>query len=70
MARRRHRCSWDDIAWLDADHMARWGAFEDGRHETVDFDDDNLPKLAFEMEDERDVFTVFYQWKQTSKAST
>ena len=50
MAGRRYRCSWDDIAWLDADHMAGWGAFENGRRETIDFDDDNLPKLAFEID--------------------
>ena len=68
MARRRYRCSWDDIAWLDANYMAGWGAFDGGRRQTIDFDDDGLPKLAFEMEDDRDAFTVFYQWKQTSKA--
>jgi hypothetical protein len=67
MAGRRHRCSWDDIAWLDADYMARWGAFKSGRRETLDYEDDSLPKLAFEMEDDRDALTVFYLWKQTSK---
>ena len=30
MARRRYRCSWDDIAWLDANYMAGWGAFDGG----------------------------------------
>lgn len=27
MARRKHHATWDEIAFLDADHMARWGAF-------------------------------------------
>lgn len=36
----RYRCTWDDIAYLDADHMAGWGAFEKGQRQTIDFDDE------------------------------
>ena len=63
MPERRYRCTWDDIAWLDADHMAGWGAFDPGRRETIDFDDDDLPKLAFEMETDRDEFSAVYFWR-------
>ena len=60
----RYRCTWNDIAYLDADYMAGWRAFERGHSETVDFDDDDLPKLAFEMQSDRDEFSVAYQWQQ------
>lgn len=60
----RHRCTWDDIACLDADHIAGWGAFEPGCSTTVDFDDDDLPKLAFRMHDEGNAFSVDFQWQQ------
>lgn len=51
-----------DIAWLDADHMASWGAFQPGLNETIDFDDEHLAKLAFEMDADGNQFSVFYQW--------
>ena len=63
MPTRRYRCTWDDIAGLDADHMSGWGAFDPGRRETIDFDDDDLPKLAFEMETDRDEFSAVYYWR-------
>jgi hypothetical protein len=65
MAPRRYRCSWDDIAALDADFVASWGAFEPGRLETVEFDGDHLPTktLVFEMQDQGDHFRAFYEWK-------
>ena len=62
MPRTRYRCTWDDIACLDADHMAGWGAFDRGHSDTVDFDDDRHPVLAFEMAIDRDQFRVAYQW--------
>ena len=65
MPRPRYRCTWDDIAYLDADHMAGWGAFELGRRDTVDFDDDELPRLAFEMG--TGAFTAIYQWRERSR---
>jgi hypothetical protein len=64
MSPRRYRCTWDDIAWLDCDHMAGWGAFGAGRRETIDFDDDHLPKLAFTMDDDRAAFSATYQWRE------
>jgi hypothetical protein len=63
MAPRKYRATWDDLAYLDADHMARWGAFRDGCRETIEFDDDSLPELAFEMSFERDEFSVVYKWQ-------
>ena len=62
MPKRRYRYTWDDIAWLDADYMTGWDAFVPGRRETIDFDNDALPRLAFEMDDIEDKFTAFYQW--------
>ena len=62
MPKRRYRHTWDDIAWLDADYMAGWDAFVSGRHETIDFDDDALPKLAFEMDEFGAKFSVYYTW--------
>ena len=52
----------DYIAWLDCDYMASWGALVSGRRETIDFHDDDLPKLAFEMDDTEDKFSVYYTW--------
>lgn len=63
----RYRCTWDDIAYVDSDYMAGWGAFEPGCQQTVDFDDDKLPKLAFEMKPDRDEFSVAYQWQQNGQ---
>lgn len=65
MAPRSYQCSWDDIAALDADFIASWGAFEAGRLETVEFDGDHLPTktLVFEMQDQGDHFRAFYEWK-------
>jgi len=63
MPERRYRCAWDDIAYLDADHMARWGAFLSSCRETIEFDDDGLPELAFEMSSEGEEFVVVYKWQ-------
>jgi hypothetical protein len=62
MPARRYRCTWDDIAYLDADHMARWGAFAFGCRETITFED-GLPELAFEMHNDRNEFVVVYKWQ-------
>lgn len=61
----RYRCTWDDIAYLDADHMAGWGAFTEGCRETIDFDDDTLPRLAYEMGNRE--FSAAYQWCSASR---
>lgn len=65
----RYRCTWDDIACLDADHIASWGAFEPGCGSTVDFHDDDLPKLTFRMLDDGGAFTVDYQWQQYGQSA-
>ena len=69
MPQRRYRCTWDQIAWLDSDHMAGWGAFQPGRRDTIDFDSDELPKLAFEMNDCGDEFSVAYQWRENFRSA-
>lgn len=58
----RYRCTWDDIAALDCDHIASWGAFDPGRLETVDFDNDRLPRLAYAMAETGSHFRVSYVW--------
>ena len=63
----RYRYTWDQIAALDADHMASWGAFAEDGQTTVDFDDDELPVLAFTMERGPDQFTASYQWIANGK---
>ena len=62
MPKRHYRYTWDDIAWLDADYMAGWHAFVSGHRETIDFDNDDLPKLAFEMDEFQQRFSVYYFW--------
>ena len=64
MPQRRYRCSWDDIATLDADHMSSWGAFEAGKLATIEFDGSHLPTktMVFEMQDAGDHFRAFYEW--------
>jgi hypothetical protein len=64
MPQRRYRCSWDDIATLDADHMASWGAFAPGRLATIDFEGSHLPTktMVFEMQVVGDRFHAFYEW--------
>ena len=69
MPRRSYRCTWDDIAFLHADHMAGWGAFEPGCQETVHFDTDGLPRMAFEMEVET-AFRVAYRWQAFGQEPT
>jgi hypothetical protein len=48
---------------LDADFIASWDAYTPGRLTVIDFDDDDLPTLTYEMQSERDCFRVFYEWK-------
>ena len=62
MPARRYRCTWDDIAWLNCDYIAGWGALESGRQETIDFHDDALPKLAMGMDPDGAAFRATYQW--------
>jgi hypothetical protein len=62
LAPRKFRATWDDIAYLDADHMAGWGAFASGCRETITYED-GLPELAFEMHDDRSEFAVVYKWQ-------
>ena len=60
---RRYRYTWDSIAYLDADHMAGWGAFAPDRRETIDFDEADF-ELAFKMDSDGTAFSAVYQWRQ------
>lgn len=62
MATRRYRYSWDQLAVLDCDHMAKWGAFEPSRVETVEFDNETVSQIAFKMAGDGQSFSVAYQW--------
>jgi hypothetical protein len=44
-----HRCTWNDTACLDADHIVGWGAFELGCNTTIDVHDGDLLELASRM---------------------
>ena len=58
----RYRASWENVATLDADHMASWGAFIPGALQTIEFGVSEVPSLYFEMQDKGDYFRVFYKW--------
>lgn len=49
--------------------MAGWGAFEPGCQETVHFDTDSLPRVAFEMEAEA-AFRAAYRWQAFGQEPT
>lgn len=70
MPTRRYRCTWDDIAWLDCDHIASWGALQAGRRETIDFHDDALPKLAMVIDPDGTEFRATYRWITTCGRET
>lgn len=59
---RRYRYTWDNVATLDCDHMASWGAFTPDRSETVEFDNGAVERLAFKMSADGNAFSVAYQW--------
>ncbi|MGI9520432.1 MAG: hypothetical protein ACR2PG_02175, partial [Hyphomicrobiaceae bacterium] len=63
------RYTWDDIAVLDADYMSSWGACTPGLRETIDYENDDLPKLAYEMDERGDRFSVFYQLQHDQHGS-
>ena len=62
MVARRFRYSWEEIAALDCDYIASWGAFNPGCIQTIDFDDDTLPRLVFKMAEDGQSFSVAYRW--------
>ena len=65
----KYRCSWDNVAALNADYIASWGAFEVGRLATLEFDGSHLPTktMVFEMQRSGDHFRAFYEWKPHNK---
>lgn len=62
MSARRYRYTWDEIAALECDYIAGWGAFEPDRRETVEFDNEFVPQVAFKMASDGKSFSVVYQW--------
>ena len=69
MPKLKYRCSWDDIAFMHADHMAGWGAFEPDYRHAVDFDDEQLPVVDFEMEGDSK-FRASYRWQKPGEKPT
>lgn len=67
MATRRYRYSWEEIAALDCDYIAGWGALHPDSSHTIDFDDDALPRLAFKMAGDGQSFSVAYQWPASDR---
>lgn len=67
MAKRKYRASWDEVASLDCDHIAGWGAL-DGYVGTVDFDDMTPAKIHVEHDLDRDTFSAFYVSKNVKDA--
>lgn len=61
MAARRYRHTWEEIAALDCDCIASWGALDPDSSHTIDFDDDTLPRLAFKMAGDGNSFSATYQ---------
>jgi hypothetical protein len=59
MAKRKYRASWDEVASLDCDHIAGWGAL-DGYVGTVDFDDMTPAKIHIEHDRKQDAISACY----------
>ncbi|MCX7358137.1 MAG: hypothetical protein NT015_08360 [Alphaproteobacteria bacterium] len=62
MTARTYRATWDDIATLDADHIASWGALA-GYQGVIEFDGLKPSKIHAEHDRERDTLSAFYVWK-------
>lgn len=62
MAARYYRATWDDVATLDADHIASWGAFA-GYQGVIEFDGLQPSKIHAEHDSERDTLSAFYVWR-------
>jgi hypothetical protein len=61
MPARQYHC-WDDLAHVNADHMASWGAFKDGTAEIIEFDDREPAMATYELQPDGDSFKVLYDW--------
>jgi hypothetical protein len=59
MTARRYRATWDEVAFLDADHCASWGAFA-GYNGAMDFNGCEPARIHAEHDSERDTLSAFY----------
>jgi hypothetical protein len=62
MTARTYQATWDDVAALDADHIASWGALA-GYAGPIEFDNGEPAIIHVEHDQERDTFSAFYVWK-------
>lgn len=68
MAVRRYRATWDEVAELNADFIAGWGAF-DGYVGQIDYEGFTPAAIHVEHDAARDTFSAFYVWKGELEAS-
>lgn len=67
MAKRRFAYSWDEVASIDVDFIARWGALS-GYAGPIDFADDLTPsKVHAEHDPTTDRLACFYVWPDKQK---
>lgn len=59
MARIKYRHVWEDLAYIDSDHMTGWGAFK-GYQGSVDFEGFEPATAEMEHDEARDVIRIFY----------
>ena len=66
MVRRRYRHEWESLAFIDADFIGGWGAF-DGYSGPMEFDGLEPSEADCQHDRERDVFSVFYSGQADGK---
>jgi hypothetical protein len=59
MARPKYRHVWEDLAYIDSDHMTGWDAFK-GYQGTLTFDGFDPDTAEMEHDEARDVIRLFY----------
>lgn len=67
MTARSYRATWDDVATLDADHIASWGALA-GYCGLIEFDGFEPAKIHAEHDADHDTLSAFYVWKGDADA--
>lgn len=71
MARRKYRCTWDDVPWMDCDWISGWpdGSAFNGFSGDMETSGRSITAHA-EHDLERDVFSVFYVEKDADAKPT
>ncbi len=62
MVRRKYQYEWEELAYIDSDFIAGWGAFK-GYNGPLEFDGHEPEKAQMEHDEERDVVRIFYATK-------